>query len=182
VIAELAAACRDHVKRAVGVALDGTPETLPLLDHYVTISRPSISQRPEVLDLLVRTTGAYFGELVRTKLGGFWWPCDEDPSTWLVCCRSVFLAINPFGVALEALCQRVDVDGPSAQVRVAPDCRQSAQARLSRLPSVSEEEYYLLSTRLEALEIVAEASRAVRLAERAEPRDFDQDDYEHELG
>ena len=180
-IAELAAACRDHVKRAVGVALDDTPETLPLLDHYLVHCRTSVTERPEVLDLLVRTTGAYFGEVLRIKLGGFWWSCSEDPSGWLMCCRSAFLAINPFGVAHEALHEGVDVEGPSSQVRIAPECQQSVEARLSRLPSVSEPDYYLFSTRLEALEIIAEASRVVRLTGRTQQRELTQEDYEQEL-
>lgn len=178
VILELASACREYVERALGVALDDTPETLPVLDHYLRISQGSIAEKPDLFELIVRTSGAYFGELVCHHLDGFWWQCSDDMGRWLVCARPVFLAINPFAVAREALRERVEAEGPSAQLRVAPDCRAAVEARLSRLPAVAEHDYYLLSTRLEALEIAAEASRAVRLQNEPQPQSFGCDDYE----
>src|SRR5687768_5744385 len=49
VILELAEGCRVFVARSVGVEPDFTPETLPLVDHYLEVARGGIDQRPELL-------------------------------------------------------------------------------------------------------------------------------------
>src|SRR5687768_1752387 len=63
VVLDLAEACVRFVKRALQIALDYTPDTLPLLDHYLR-SASDISKE-EILSLHVPAAGAYFGEVVR---------------------------------------------------------------------------------------------------------------------
>ena len=59
-----------YVERALGVALEYDSDTLPLLDHYLRIvPRASRRRRSTARD---RTAGAYFGEVVRRRLGGRW--------------------------------------------------------------------------------------------------------------
>src|SRR5688572_22184250 len=41
-IEELSESCERHVRDALGIGLDGEIETLPILDHYITISRDAV--------------------------------------------------------------------------------------------------------------------------------------------
>ncbi|HOU92340.1 MAG TPA: hypothetical protein PLU22_14910, partial [Polyangiaceae bacterium] len=87
------------------------------------------------------------------------------------------VAVNPVGIAYEALFRGEPHDGPAAEVELDADDRDLVTARLSALPSVREEEYYLLSTRLEVLEIVVEALVA-RRPPGARDVELDWEDYE----
>lgn len=176
-VVELAGALRAYVERAVGLAADGTPETLPLVDHYVDLVRSERAQRPEVLALVAPALGAYFGELLRQRIGGFWRLPSMDVHRWRVCSRQVRLAVNPVGIAYEAIFQGEPHDGPSAEVELDADERDLVAARLASLPSVREQEYYLLSTRLEVIEIVQDAL-AARRPPGARDVELDWDDYE----
>jgi hypothetical protein len=71
-IEELSEACRQYVLSAVGVELDYTPETLPVLDQYLSMARADMAERPELTPLVIRAAGAYFGRMVADLCGGFW--------------------------------------------------------------------------------------------------------------
>jgi hypothetical protein len=179
---QLSETCREYVRRAVGTQLDDTPDTLPVLDHYIKISRDSMQQRPELMALAARAVGAYFGEVVRRQMDGFWYLGSPDTEDWYVCARAVFLAINPVGAAYEALTGTSEHAGPSAQLRVHRASRGRVEQRLNSLPPVSEPDYYLLSTRLEALEVAAAALAADSIAHGEERVELGRDDYAPELG
>ena len=66
-VRELAEACVGYVLGAVGVPLDYTPDTLPLLDHYLRTVPENAAG--EVLALIAPAAGAYFGEVVRRTIG-----------------------------------------------------------------------------------------------------------------
>jgi hypothetical protein len=102
-VRELSASCEQHVRDAVGLELDGNIETLPILDHYIRLSRDAVRERPELLPLLARTVGGYFGQVVADHFNGFWSLTSPDVNTWYVCLRCVFLAFNPIGMAHAAL-------------------------------------------------------------------------------
>jgi hypothetical protein len=87
------------------------------------------------------------------------------------------VAVNPVGIAYEALFRGEPHDGPAAAVELDADDRDLVAARLSVLPSVREEEYYLLSTRLEVVEIVVDALLAQRPS-GARDVELDWEDYE----
>jgi hypothetical protein len=178
---ELSDTCRDYVRRAVGTDLDDTPDTLPVLDHYIKVSRDSIKERPELMALVARAVGAYFGEVVRSHMDGFWYLGSPDPQDWYVCTRSVFLAINPVGAAYEALTSSSEHAGPSAALRLRRESRTRVEERLNALPPVSEADYYLLSTRLEALEVAAAALAADSIGRSQEHVELGRDDYAPEL-
>ena len=179
---ELAGICREYVRRAVGTDLDDTPDTLPVLDHYIRISRDRVQERPELMALVARAVGAYFGEVVRLHVDGFWYLGSPDAEDWYVCARSVFLAVNPVGAAYEALTGTSEHTGPSAQLRIRRDARARVEQRLNSLPPVSEPDYYLLSTRLEALEVATAALAADSIARGEERVELGRDDYAPELG
>lgn len=176
-IVELVRSCRQYVRRAVGIEPDLTPETLPVLDHYAGLVRQGAERRPELLPLLARAIGAYFGEVLRRELAFFWSLPSSDVHTWRLCASSVLLAINPVGVAYDALCASTDHDGPSSELRVAREERAIVDRRLLSLPPVSEAEYFMLATRVEVLEIVVEALSAQMAAAGTADVEFDESDY-----
>src|SRR5687767_9706518 len=59
----------EYVRRALGISLEYDSNTLPLLDHYL---RTVPEGQPATLQLVIATSGAYFGEVVRRRLGGRW--------------------------------------------------------------------------------------------------------------
>jgi hypothetical protein len=180
-ISELVILCVEAVRRAVGFELDFAPETLPVVDHYVSIARQNVQDRPELLPLLGQSVGAYFGEVLRGEVRGFWRLPSANIHDWAVCARSVFLWMNPIGAAFDALTGGAEHDGPRSQLHVAPEYREAVDARLSALPEVSDAEYVSLATRLEVIQIAAEALRSEMRGGGYEDVEFTLDDYEAEL-
>jgi len=107
-IADLAEGCVRFVEKALGVRLDYTPETLPLLDHYLAQARGDAGARMETLDLLAQAAGAYFGEVIRRKHPSWWRTDAEDPMQWRIELEAVYLAFHPMLFAREALLRPVD--------------------------------------------------------------------------
>ncbi|HEY4103284.1 MAG TPA: hypothetical protein VGM44_05305 [Polyangiaceae bacterium] len=177
-IADYVSACLEYVRRALQVELDFTPETLPLLDHYATLSRETIKERPELEPLITRAAGAYFGEVVRARLGGFWRVPTINVHDWAICSSLVFLWFNPIGIAYDAVFSGTEHDGPRSQLRVAPEDHEFLAQRLASLPPLPEDEYFSFSTRFETIEVAVEALHA-RLVERGyEGSELSEEDYE----
>ncbi len=177
-IANLCGLCIDYVVRAVGVPLDFTQETLPILDHYVSVARDNIAQRPELTQVVSGAIGAYFGELVRRRFNGYWLIPNPDVHNWRVCARTVFLSLNPIGVACEVLAQGDEPYGPSGELRLAREDRSIVAERLSKAPPVPASEYYLLTTRLEAIDIAIETLRLAMDRGGHASVEFELQDYE----
>jgi hypothetical protein len=180
-IYELSESCRRFAFSAIGVELDYEPETLPVLDEYLRVASRGVSDRPELEPLVARAAGAYFGEVLRRRVDGFWrhrpnLPDDE----WELCSRRTLLSLSPLGLVLECLARSPDHAGPSGELRLAPDDAALAEERLALVPPVSEDEYYLLSTRLEVIETVYETLRDRMKVEGRESLVFDEDDYSDE--
>lgn len=176
-IVELAEAAREYVVRSLGVELDYTPETLPLVDHYLGQARDNVRERPELAELLTRSVGAYFGEVVRRTLPTFW-RYREDARDWLVCFEDVYLAFNPAGFAWDALFQHADHDGPSSELVLDREDREALEKRLADLPPVSDEEFWLLSTRFEVLEMAADQAKMGLARAGLENLSYGPSDYE----
>lgn len=174
---ELAVLCVDYVERALGIALDFSDETLPILDHYAGIARRESAHRPEVGSVVARSMGAYFGEVLRRKFGGFWRIPSENVIDWQWCARSVFLAVNPIGVAFDALHGGEAHDGPSSRLRVLPENRVVLETRLAAMPPVPEDEYYRFTTRLDVIEVAVISLRAHMAETGYEGIEFDEGDY-----
>jgi hypothetical protein len=180
-IAELVGMCVEAVARAAGAGLDFTPDTLPILDHYVSLAADSARARPELLPLLSRSVGAYFGELLRRELPGFWRIPSANVHDWALCARHVFLWINPFGVAFDALSADSEHEGPRSQLHVAPEYRAAVDARLALLPEVPPEEFFLLATRFEVIQLAAE-TLAVEMSNAGySDMEYELEDYDAEL-
>src|SRR5687768_14075470 len=76
---DLAERAVDYVRRSLGLVLDYSPETLPLLDHYLAAVP---DDKIEAVALCAATAGAYFGEVARRTLGGEWADIEGDPTSW----------------------------------------------------------------------------------------------------
>lgn len=178
-VAELCAACMRFVASRYKVALDGTPDTLSLVDQYVRDGREAVRERPESIDLVAPAVGAYLGEVMRQAL---WeargtWTCEGPHETWRLWFGNVFLAFNPIGMAREALLMREE-EGWNAHLVLDPGEREEIAARLAAMPEVDEEEYFLPTTRLDVVTAVVETLRA--RAEQAGNDDvhFEKADYD----
>jgi hypothetical protein len=177
-IPDYVTACLEYVRRALKVDLDFTPETLPLLDHYATLSRETIREKPELAPLITRAAGCYFGEVVRAKLTGFWRVPTINVHDWSICSTAVFLWFNPIGIAYDALYSGTEHDGPRSMLRVAPDEHEFLAQRLAALPPLPEDEYFSFSTRFEVIEVATEALHAKLVASGYEETQFGLEDYE----
>lgn len=180
-VSELVRACLDYVRRALGTELDFTPETLPLLDHYLSDVRDELEAKPELAELTAHAAGAYFGEVVRRQVRGFWRTPSASLHDYQVCSSVAFVAVNPFGVAYDALYGNAEHGGPRSNLRVSAEDQGYVAARLATVPEVPEDEFYLLTTRLEAIEIATEALRARLDEEGYEELEYTPEDYEAEL-
>lgn len=180
-IADLVSACLRYVRQALGTELDFTPDTLPLLDHYLNEVREELSAKPELAQLTAHATGAYFGEVLRRQFQGFWRAPSDSLHDYQVCSSVAFVSINPFGVAYDALYGSTAHDGPRSNLRVAPEDQGYISARLATVPEVPEDQFYLLTTRIEVMEITVEALRA-RLEEQGySEMEYTLEDYQAEL-
>jgi hypothetical protein len=181
-VLELAGNCQRFVRAAVGIEPDFSHETLPLVDHYLVKARSEVAQRPEVAPLIAQALGAYFGQVIALEFAGFWRASSPDSHHWLLCLQSVFLAVNPVGVAYEVLYLGDAHSGPSGELRLAREDRELVEARLAALPEVREEEFYSFSARFDVLSIAVEALRGQMIAGGQEDVFFETGDYEDEFG
>jgi hypothetical protein len=160
-----------YVRSALGVALEYDSDTLPLLDHYL---RTVPGDQPATTALVVATSGAYFGEVVRRRLGGRWEvePVDKsngnghddnesviEGATWRIVLPTG-LSFSPMGFVASAIAM-ADLDDLDSEIDAPPRMRPYVQQALSRMGEVSVEEYYSLCGRLDTLEHVHEVLVAV---------------------
>lgn len=137
------------VEAAVGIPLDYTQDTLPLLDHYAS-SVPD-SARSEVLALVAPMCGAYFGEVVRHHLPDARWHAPEAHRAWRLEFHDCFLHFNPVGVALEAI-GGAPAAGWSAHLSTLDRHQALVAAALERLGGVGRRDYYRFAVRFEVIE------------------------------
>ncbi len=177
-ILELVAAARDYVRLAVGTEPDETVATLALLDGYAAGARRLFEERPEPLHVVARAFGAYFGEVVRRELGGFWRERPGDVTEWTLCGRLAFFEVNPFGVAYEVLAAGAGHEGPSPELRLAPEDRDIVTTRLEGLGPIEEADFHRFTTRAEVLETAFVALREQMILGGQGDVTFGPEDYE----
>ena len=174
-IADWAETCLEFVKKTLSLELDYTPDTLPILDHYVRTKADRATDA--VRDLLTPPLGAYFGEVVRRSMQGVRWhaPADEYEGYRLEF-DGVFLHFNPLGVAAEALA-RDDVEGFGANFQILDESRGAVEEALARNDAVTSEDYYSFTIRYETLELVVSVLAALETQHAGQPRRFGRDVY-----
>jgi len=176
-VAELATACVNYVRQAVGVELDYTSDTLPVLDHYLDQSRALVDKSPGLRDLLEPSAGVYFGELLRRRFDAHWYLPGPDPRRWRVVCRHVLLAIDPVGMAAAACDDPISLESQPMYLGLVPADRDHVIRRLSEAPPVPASDFCLLSTRMEAIDITVETLRGLMQLEDRGEVEFELDDY-----
>jgi hypothetical protein len=175
-VAELVAACMRFVATKYKVSLDGTPETLSLVDQYVRDARDAVKERPESLEIVAPAVGAYLGEIMRHMFRAEWF-AEGDYDAWRLYFTNVYLAFNPIGMAREAITMTEEA-GWHAHLELDPSEREAIEARLAAMPEVDAEEYYLPTTRLDVVTAVVETLRARAEAAGTADVTFTKEDYE----
>jgi len=145
----------EYVRRALGVKLEYDSDTLPVLDHYL---RSVPEDQAAALKLVILTAGAYFGEVVRRRLGGRWETAGEE-AQWRVVLPTG-LNFSPLGFVASAILRAESEDIDSA-IDAPARMRPYLQQALQRMGDVSEEDYYSLCGRLDTLEHLHEVLVAV---------------------
>ncbi|MEO1420620.1 MAG: hypothetical protein AAFU66_06680 [Pseudomonadota bacterium] len=150
-LSDLARQCTASVQREVGVQLDGLPETLPILDHYVSVVAPEVGARADTL--LVALTGAYFGQVACDAIDGLTWRAAGEIQRWCIAHRDIEFSFNPAGIALEVT-SRQDAAGWNAHLAVATEDQDRAASSLQLLGPASKRDYYSFTVRFECIEQV----------------------------
>jgi hypothetical protein len=145
----------EYVRRALGLPLEYDSDTLPLLDHYL---RTVAGSQPAAMQLVIATAGAYFGEVVRRRLGGRWEVSGEE-AEWRVVLPTG-LNFSPLGFVAAAIAQ-TDVAEFDSEIDAPQRMRTYVQETLARMGEVPLEDYYSLCNRLDTLEHVHEVLVAV---------------------
>jgi hypothetical protein len=147
-----------YVRNALGVTLEYDSDTLPVLDHYLRTVDAGATGQAATLQLVISTAGAYFGEVVRRRLGGRWELSTEDVEWRMVLPTGVNFA--PMGFVAAAIAQ-ADLDDLDSEFDAPARMKPYVQQALARMGEVSVEEYYSLCGRLDTLEHVHEVLVAV---------------------
>jgi len=192
-VESLAQRFREQVERALAVRLDGSSTSLAFVDHYLTLARDE--DREPIVSLLAAGAGAYFGELVRSELGGTWVGDGRDPRRLRLLIEPQFVHFSPVDQAYEAIAGR-GLDGEDPRVAPGPsfdsgfglepprpddepgtDDAQWLSERLAELPPVAEDEFHSLTCRFETLQLMLELLATKHAAEGLPPRRLGLSDY-----
>jgi hypothetical protein len=144
-----------YVQRALGIRLEYDSDTLPVLDHYL---RTVPDDQPAALQLVVATSGAYFGEVVRQRLGGRW-ELGTKEAQWRIVLPTG-INFSPAGFVAAAIA-KADLDDLDSEIAAPPRMLPYLQQALARMGEVSIDDYYSLCGRLDTIEHVHEVLVAV---------------------
>lgn len=169
-VTELATSCVDFVQRSVGIELDYTQDTLPVLDHYLREARKH-AQREAVLAPLVATAGAYFGVLTTRQFPGAYLHVADSYERMRVQFSTIFLHFNPFGIAQEVIHQ-ADAPGWNAHFATLPDQHRVVEQSVDHGLQLRDEDYYSFSVRYEMLDQIVAVLQAIEEQRRDSPRTF----------
>ncbi len=145
----------DYVAEALALTLEYDSDTLPILDHYLRSVPPD---QPDLVALVAVTSGAYFGEVVRRRLGGTWDLSTGEPDSWRIVLPTG-LSFAPAGVVAEAI-GRDEAIIP-ANFDAPPRLRPHLESTLERMGEVTLETFYSLCGRLDTLEHVQDVLLAI---------------------
>ncbi len=179
-IAQWAATCVKFVREALQLELDYTPDTLPVLDHYVRtkVGEPT----EEVQELLTPPLGAYFGEVVRRHIPTARWHAPgDDYRGYRLEFDGFFLHFNPLGVAIEVL-EQEDAGGFGAHFQILDEARPALEDALAHRESVSSDDYYSFTIRYETLELLSSLLAGIESLQPPPPRRFGPEVYRAAAG
>jgi len=159
-----------YVQRALGIKLEYDSDTLPVLDHYL---RTVPADQPAALQLVIATSAAYFGEVIRQRLGGRW-ELGTKETEWRVVLPTG-IHFSPAGFVASAIA-RADLDDLDSEIAAPPRMLPYVQQALARMGEVSADDYFSLCGRLDTLEHVHEVLVAVAAQMLGTTADDDGDD------
>jgi hypothetical protein len=171
-VREYAEQAVEYVRRALGVKMEYDSDTLPVLDHYL---REVPQDQAATLKLVILTSGAYFGEVVRRRLGGRWDTSAEE-AQWRVVLPTG-LNFSPLGLVAAAI-TRTETEDIDAVLDAPLRMRPYLQQALQRMGEVSEDDYYSLCGRLDTIEHLHEVLVAVAAQMMGDEDDDDAADPE----
>jgi hypothetical protein len=156
-VREFASALVEFVRRALGVTLDYTEETLPVVDHYLEQARRSPPQRgtAELGDLLAPAAGCYFGEVLRRKFGAHWLLDGTDPSGWRLGLVPCYLALHPVAMGACALAGG-EVEGLDDSFATSERETAALTEALDAAAPIDEDTYYSLGGRMDVIAYAAD--------------------------
>ncbi len=179
-VSDLASACVRFVTKAVGVQLDYTVETLPILDHYLAGARAVLAAKEvgEPLEVVAQTAGAYLGEVIRRRFPCFWVLTPADPTEHRLQFMRLFLTVKPVAWVLDSLL----LDPEKAQESLSGlvldrEDRDLCIGRLADLPEVTDEDFVRPSTRLEVLDLVVDAITTKQSLNHEPALSLEEEDY-----
>ncbi len=196
---ELVIIYKDQVRRALDVELDDSATSLAFVDHHLRSAQGE--DRSAILLLLASSAGAYYGELIRRRIGGSWIGDGSDPRRLRLLMKHQFIYFSPVDQALEAIAGKsLELDDPrllgyerfDPAFRLQPldddtDDDPSAldedhdavwlSARLSEVSQVPEDQYVSLTCRFETLELMHELLATKHVADGRSPRELGLEDY-----
>lgn len=198
---QLAGRFADQVKASLQFELDRTPTSLAVVDHY--LSELYDEDRGEIIELVAAGAGAYFGELIRRRAGGFWLGDGKDPRRSRLLLEPHFCFFSPTDLAIAAIVHQGRAGTGSDRARLAnglddsfhfrteppagvaidaqPHQRMSdadwVAERLAELSPVDDAHYHSLTGRFESLELILEMLAVRRVSEHAEPTTLGVQDY-----
>lgn len=173
-VADLATACVASVKATVGMTLDLSVDTLPVLDHYA--HEVLEATEDEIVKLTAPMCGAYFGEILRRRFSGFRWHAPKDAfDEWRLELEPAFLYFNPVGIALEVISE-ADAPGWHAHLGLRPRDREEVERAIALFGDARQSDYYSFAVRSEVLEQAMEALGRQVAAEES-PKTFAHADY-----
>lgn len=179
VIEDLALGAFRLVKENLDFELDFTPETLPVLDHYLAQLRDEDGGVPDdkVVALVGPCVGAYFGEVIRRSEPGLrWHRVADDYQRWRLEAEPVFFCFNPVGAALEALYDKSLADW-NAHLTLLPEQQSVVEGALENAGPVRASDYHRLSVRHEVISHALAVLADLRAAETTTARSFGPEVY-----
>lgn len=200
-VLDLCSVFREQVRRALEFDLDATPTSLAIVDHYLATARHE--DREPILSLLAVGAGAYFGELVRTEIGGTWLCDGKDAWRMRMLLEPQFIHFSPTCLAFEAIVgetpdendPRLPTDTVFGSAFVLPPGRIAGTRvpsddddapvddagwladRLAELPDVPPDQFYSLTARFETLSLMLELLAERHAARGDTPRRYGLADY-----
>ena len=162
-ISDLAERAVEYVQTALGVGLEFNSESLPVLDHYLKTVPDSA---PEAAELVAACAGAYFGEVVRRRLGGSWDTAQSEAIRWRLELPGG-LWFFPAHVVLAAMHSSDEYED-----NLNPPRRmvEAAEAALGRMSEVTVADYYSLCGRYDTLEHLQSVLLAIAAQEAERQR------------
>jgi hypothetical protein len=174
-IADLAEACVRFIAARYGATLDFNPDTLSFVDHWIRDARADVLERPEAVEIVQASAGAYLGEVIRRAFGAHW-ATEGGHADWRLELERVYCSFNPIGMVREALMSDT-AEGWHAHFELDPAESEAMEERLATLPPATSDEYYAPSTRFDVVSILFDALRSGMRARGLADVRFTAEDY-----